>query len=648
MYTITTVDFIVIGFYFLIMIGIGIYLSDKSSSSNDYFAGGNKIPWWISGVSLYMTNFSAWIFSGAAGFIYHSGYFALLYLSISGFAYWFGGLMTAKLWRRSRVMSPVEYTNTRYNNWTQLLLGFAISMVFILSGGVQLTSIAKLLAAPLGIEVGIIIAVVGLIVIAYTYSGGLWAVNITDFVQFVILIAICVVVLPLSLNLVGGVSGLIEALPALEWEHTYKGVYYNEHYIIGILMVTTVGIAAGGAQRFFSVVDEKSAVKVSRMAAVLFLTFPLLFGIPPLVAKVYWPDLMAEPFFANVFQPEDLVFLGIVYKVLPLGLVGMFFAALMAATMSALSSVYNIISSIVSRDMYKDTFHPDASDARIFGIGKVTTAITGLVVMALALNFAYNEMGIFNLMTLFFTLLNLPINIPIAFGLMYRKIPRWGGFASIIWGFYAGLIIALMMKWPFGPQIYYIFTTSIVILFTSDYFGRLYKQNKTMLAIFSMVFGLVAFFGFYGPHQVMANVVPLTGFQVSLLAVLCAVLGGSLYFFAMLYARDTEADEKQVDDFFARLRKPVDPALEVYAKGGKETSTFPLVGTVTMIIGGLVLLLRLAPIPDTYSSIYFWLSGILVLFGFCMYYFGKQTEQRQLAKFRKELADRGIEIQRPI
>ena len=49
MYTITTVDYIVIGFYFLIMLGIGIYLADKSKSSNDYFAGGNKIPWWLLG-----------------------------------------------------------------------------------------------------------------------------------------------------------------------------------------------------------------------------------------------------------------------------------------------------------------------------------------------------------------------------------------------------------------------------------------------------------------------------------------------------------------------------------------------------------------------------------------------------------------------
>lgn len=650
MFSIATADYIVIGVYFVLMLAIGLYLSNKNSNSNDYFAGGNKIPWWIAGVSLYMTNFSAWIFSGAAGFIYDSGYFALLYLSVSCVAYWVGGQMTAKLWRRSRVMSPVEYTNTRYNNYTQILLGISISMVFILSGGVQLTSIAKLLAAPMGMEVGWLIFIIGAIVIAYTYGGGLWAVTITDFVQFVILIAISIVVLPLSLNLIGGVGNLLEALPPIEWEHTYNGVYYNVHYVTGILLVTTIGIAAGGAQRFFSVVDEKAALKVGRMGAVLFLSFPFLFGVPPLVAKVYWPDLLAEPFFQNQFQPKDLVFLGIVFKVLPLGLIGMFFAALLSATMSALSSVYNIIASIVSRDIYKDTFKPDATDRRIFAIGKISTFATGITVMLLALNFAYNEMGIFNLMTVFFTLLNLPINIPIAFGLMYRKIPRWGGFASIIWGFAAGLIIRFIVGWSFGPQIYYIFIASSVILFSANYLGKMYKTNKVGVAISSLAFGVVAFLGFYIPHEMigLAATEPLSAGMIGLLFALCMILGGSLYGFSYLYSQDTAEDNARVDAFFERLKTPVDAAVEVYARGGKETSTFPLVGMVTIVIGVLVLLLFLAPIPNTYSSTYLWLAGILIAFGFCMYYFGKQTETRQLAKYRKELADRGIPIQNPI
>ncbi len=494
-------DYIVVIFYFILMLAIGVYLSRRQGSANDYFAGGNKIPWWISGVSLYMTNFSAWIFSGAAGFIYSSGYFALIYLSISGLSFYVGSQITAALWRRSRVMSPVEYTNTRFNNPTQVLLGISIATVFILSGGVQIAAIAKLLAPPMGLSIATIIIAVGIIVLLYTYSGGLWAVGITDFVQFVILIAISIVVLPLSIKLGGGLDHLFSSLPPLTFHHMYLGQEYDGNYLVGIFIVTAVGIAAGGAQRFFCVVNEKDAKKVGKLSAVLFLSFPFIFGIPPLVARVVWPDLSIVPFFQHVYQPRDLVFLAVIFKVLPQGLVGMFFAALLAATMSALSSVYNLVSAIFARDIFKDTFKPDATDKQVYLAGKITTLLLGFLVISLGLGFAYSKMGIFNLMILFFTLLNIPINIPIAAGLLYKKIPRWGAFVSILWGFYAGLVIKFLLGWTFGPQIYYITVATVAILFAANYLGELYKTNKIKLVALTAFATVLVFLGWYLPSM---------------------------------------------------------------------------------------------------------------------------------------------------
>jgi SSS family solute:Na+ symporter len=190
-----------------------------------------------------------------------------------------------------------------------------------------------------GLSVGTVIAVVGIIVLLYTYSGGLWAVGITDFIQFVILIAISMVVLPLSIQLGGGLDHMLSSLPPLSFHPVYLGQQYDAHYPVGIFLVTTFGIAAGGAQRFSSVANEQDAKKMGEIAAALFLTFPFVFGVPPLVARVVWPDLSTVPFFQNVYQPRDLGFLAVIAKVLPPGLVGMFFAALLAATFIALGSL---------------------------------------------------------------------------------------------------------------------------------------------------------------------------------------------------------------------------------------------------------------------------------------------------------------------
>ncbi len=636
-----TADYIVIIFYFILMLAIGIYLSKRQGSSNDYFAGGNKIPWWISGVSLYMSNFSAWIFSGAAGFIYSASYYALIYLGISALSFYIGSKLTAALWRRSRVISPVEYTHTRYNNPTQVLLGISMATVFILSGGVQIASMAILLAAPMGVNIGLIIAGVGIIVLIYTYSGGLWAVGITDFVQFVILIAIAIVVLPLSINLVGGLGHLFGELPPLTFHHTYNGLTYNAHYLVGIFVVTTIGIAAGGAQRFYCVINEKSAKKVGTFSAILFLSFPLIFGIPPLVARVLWPDLSVVPFFQNAENPKDLVFLGVIFKVLPAGLVGVFFAALLAATMSALSSVYNMISSIFARDIYKDTFKPDATDKQVFRFGKFTTTALGLIVIGLGFVFAFSKLGIFNLMIIFFTLLNIPMNIPIAAGLIFKKIPKWGGFVAILWGFYTGLVITFLLHWTFGPQIYFTTVATIVILFSAGYLGRLYKEaKKSLLWVYVILAAIVTFLVWYLPSASY-----LTTGESILVAVFSVILGLSVYFGSILFAKDTEENKEQIREFFERLNTPVDEVKEVYARGGgKESSTFPLVGIVTILIGALVLLLFLTPAEKTNTATYLLLSGVLILFGASMYYFGKRSEKRSMERVKAELEARGLTV----
>jgi solute:Na+ symporter, SSS family len=635
------IDYVVIAMYFMLMLGIGFYFLNRLKNTNDYFAGGNKIPWWTSGVSLYMTNFSAWIFSGAAGFVYSTGYFALLYLGMGAASYYIGSQITASRWRRSRVVSPVEYTNTRFNVTTQQLLSWVIALVFILSGGVQLAAIGRILAAPLGIDVTLIIVGVGSIILLYTFSGGLWAVNITDFVQFVILLAVTIVVVPMSLSLVGGLPELIRNIPPITFDHVYNNVHYDFHYLMGIFLVTTLGVAAGGAQRFYSVRDEKSAKRVGKLAGILFLTFPFIFGIPPLVARVLWPDLSTVEFFSDQFQPKDLVFIAVCMKVLPVGLIGVFFAALLAATMSALSSVYNLVSAIIARDMYRDAFNPKATEQQIFRVGRFSTILMGVIVMGFALVFVHSELGIFNIMMAFFTLFNLPTAIPIAFGLLFKFVPRWGAFASITWGLYIGILTRFLLGWGFGPQIYLVGVISFAIFVASGYLGRLYKEDKRKLTLISAIFTILLYL------LLVTNIQNDGGMLIHIaLPVLVLLMGGSTIYFAKLFARESIEDREQVEKFFKRLYTPIDVAKEVYARGDRETTTFPLVGMNTIFIGAFILVLYLLPIDGTKAAAFPILSTILILFGGSMYFFGRRSEKKSWAKYQKEIKDRGLEIQR--
>ncbi|MEX1275837.1 MAG: hypothetical protein WEE20_07895 [Bacteroidota bacterium] len=629
-------DYAVIGAYFLFMLGIGLYFMKINKGGKEYFAGGNMIPWWVSGMTLYMANFSAWTFTGAAGFAYATGWFAILYFSVWSISYYLGSQLTAARWRRTRSISPVEYTNTRFNFTTQQFLSVVIATNFTLSAGVQLAATCKLIAPVMGLDITMVTFVTGIVILAYTFMGGLWAVSITDVVQGVILLSITFIVMPLALGLVGSPGDLIAALPPLSFDHTYNGVHYTEHWLIGIFIIMSLGTAAGGAQRFYSVKDEKDAKRVGMLAGGLFLTVPLVFGVPPLVAKVIWPDLSQVEFFQPYIgsNPQDLVFIALCLKLLPNGLIGVFLAAMLAATMSTLSSVYNMVSSILSRDIYQGWIRPETTDVGLLKVGRMFSVGIGLLVTGLAVFFVNSQFGIFNLMQAFFTLLNIPVVVPVAFGLLFRRVPKWSAVASISWGLIIGLTTRYVLGWDIGPQVYLAFVMSFGIFASSPWTGELFKTRKPLLLLISLVVTLATGFLFSATQtmntELSAELQTLLGWASAV------VLGISLFGFAKLFSSDSEEQKKVVAEFFKKLDTPVDVAVEVFGAGKKQVSTFPLVGSTTVIMGLLMSLIFFTELAEGEATTLGIMIAIMVAFGAFMWYFGKKSEIRSAAQYEKK------------
>ncbi len=170
-----------------------------------------------------------------------------LYFAGGPIAYIIGTALTAKRWRRTRSISPLQYTYTRYNITTQQFMSFVIATNFILSAGVQLASTCKLFAPVIGIDLTLIVLLIGTIVMIHNFLGGLWGDMAMDVVQGVILLGITFIVMPMSLGLIGGPANLINSLPPISFDHTYNGVHYTEHWLVSIFIITSLGFAAGGA-----------------------------------------------------------------------------------------------------------------------------------------------------------------------------------------------------------------------------------------------------------------------------------------------------------------------------------------------------------------------------------------------------------------
>jgi Na+/proline symporter len=301
---------------------------------------------------------------------------------------------------------------------------------------------------------------------------------------------------------------------------------------------------------------------------------------------------------------------------------------MLAATMSALSGVYNMVSSILSRDVYQGLIKPDTSDKGLLKVGRAFSVAIGLTVTILAVVFVTSQFGIFNLMQVFFTLLNIPVVVPVVFGLLFRRVPKWSAVASIVWGLIVGITTRYMLGWDIGPQVYISLVLSFGIFSSSYWLGELQKTNKGRLALVAAavaVVNAVFFFLTIGgePQQWQMILGPAMG----------VVLGISVFPLARLFASETEEERQVVREFFKKLDTPVDVAKEVFGAGKKQVSTFPVVGGITMVMGLLILLLFLTDLNSTEQGIVAVMAGIMILFGFLMWFFGKKSEIRTASQY---------------
>ena len=614
------IDLTVIVIYLAVVLVIGITFSRFMKGGKQFFIGGNHIPWWAAGISLYMSTFSAWMFTGAASFVYNTGWFGVLFFAVKPAGFLVGFLLSATRWRRSRVSSPVEYVRTRFNRPTHLFLSVMMILSLMYWPGHHLASLAKICAPtlfpnmPAAIDIMIILS--GIFILVYSISGGFWGVCVTDVVQFIILFCICLVLIPIIFIAgdVGSPMEFLRAVPPLELDHVVRGsTIYNEYYLLGFMVAGVFGNMVGDkAQRFYSVRDEKAAMKVGWLGFALFMTSPILFGLPPLVGLVLFPDITSLEHFSGITRPDENIFIAVVMQYLPVGLIGIFLSAMMAASMSALDSVWNTVSSIVSVDIYKGVFKPDASEKQVLIAGRLTIVVLSIIAVSMALLIIHSDLGLFTISNIVLGLFGIPVTIPMVAGLWSRNISRWSAVVSIA----AGVVMATSIRFYFGYSlgVQYLITiaTGILFLYTSNPLGFLYQKSSVAVLAISGV----AAIGVTSSYGILGQPNDWGGWAWSIGAGF--IYGSLIYGFSILHARDLQQDQSAVAQFFEKLKTPVDPAVELEPEGEDVRKSYALVGGVTTVMA--VLCLAILPLADGALQIgaVLGVSGLLLAIGLLM------------------------------
>ncbi|MCK5572499.1 MAG: hypothetical protein KAJ12_07045, partial [Bacteroidetes bacterium] len=304
-------------------------------------------------------------------------------------------------------------------------------------------------------------------------------------------------------------------------------------------------------------------------AFALFLTSPLLFGLPPLVGKVLWPEISQLASFAGSSKPDESIFVAVVMHYLPAGVVGLFLAAMIAASMSALDSVWNTVSAIVSVDLYKGHLRPDATDRELLWVGRITVIALAFAAVIMALIIVHSPFGIFTFSSIVLGLVAIPVTVPLLTGLVSRTPLTWSAVPSILSGIVIAAVTRFELNWTLGPQYIAVILVGLVPLFSSRLLGGLYLRRASLAIAATVGIGLILWLAF---AVIEAPTMPTGVSRQGGDAVwLILGLGGITILnilFLPLYAREVRQPPDRLARFFARLEKPVDAASEIGSDAG--------------------------------------------------------------------------------
>ncbi len=396
----TTLDWAIIAIFFMLSLGIGIWASKRAGKDTEsFFLAGKDMPWWLLGVSMVATTFSTDTPNLVTDLVRQNG--------VSGNWGWWAFLLTgmltvfiyAKLWHRSNVLTDIEFYELRYSGKAAAFLrGFRalyLGLVFnvLVMGAVSLAAV-KFGEIVLGIPGWLTLLIACSITLIYSVLGGLKAVIVTDFIQFIFAMvgSIWATIYILSLPEIGGLSNLISHENVVS-QLSLLPDFSNPDSWIPILLVPLAvqwwasyypGSEPGGggyiAQRMFSAKSELDAVGATfffNIAHYAIRPWPwILIALSSLIIfpdlsdlQNTFPDLSKDKLGHDIAYPAMLT-------LLPSGLLGLVSASLIAAFMSTMSTQLNLGASYIVNDFYHRFLRPEASNKELVAVARISTVFT--------------------------------------------------------------------------------------------------------------------------------------------------------------------------------------------------------------------------------------------------------------------------------
>ncbi|HET8735043.1 MAG TPA: sodium:solute symporter [Pricia sp.] len=443
MKTLDTLDWISIGLYFLVLLGIAVWvIRKKKDDTEDYFLAGRNVGWFVVGASIFASNIGSEHVVGLAG-TGASNKLPLLIYEIHAWVVLILGWVFLPFYARSGVFTMPEFLEKRFDARSRWVLSIFSIVAYVLTKiSVTIYAGGIVVSALLGIDfwTGAIATVV--LTGIYTVLGGMRAVVYTETLQAILLIVGAAVLTFIGLDRVGGWASMVETLkpeyfdmwrpasdpdfpwPSLFITSTIVGIWYwcTDQYIV---------------QRALTAKNIKEGRRGTLFGAVLKLLPVFLFLIPGVIALTL--KMRGELHWDN----PDEAFPVLMSNLLPSGLRGLVAAGLLAALMSSLASVFNSCSTLFTVDIYKK-LRPNTPEKKLVRTGQIATFLV-VVIGIIWIPIMANISGVlYEYLQSVQSYIAPPITAVFILGIFYKRINSTGAFATLIMGIIVAFIRILL------------------------------------------------------------------------------------------------------------------------------------------------------------------------------------------------------------
>lgn len=438
-HTIASIDIVIIILYVLLTLFIGWWVSRGISEFEDFAVAGRTFGPFMLAATFGATNFSTWSLVGKPGLVYNAGV-SVSWIALNAMACVLAAVVFVPIYRKLRYNTMSEIFEDRYDGRVRGL----ISVIWILADtlnryGVTVYAAAVILGLVFGIHINWMILVIAVIVVIYTYLGGLRSVVITDSIQFLFMFAGLFIGGAYIFSQLGGWSGVVNSVPehltewvpsaesANGWPWIMAMTILGFPYFITSQFVMQRGLAA-------------KSVNVARwgliFAAIIAIPIAILEILPGLAAH----SILSEEMVASL--SPDMVGPQVYMELLPVGLLGIFFAALLSAGVSTADSALCASSSLFTEDFYKK-WKPQEKESHYLKVSRIATIVLAIIgtVWAMIVPMLGGAVdAILNVIAV----TDMPIFVVVCLAIFWRKTKASAAVISIIVGAGSGLLVSVL------------------------------------------------------------------------------------------------------------------------------------------------------------------------------------------------------------